>query len=210
MSLLTLPLDVQRLIVNEYLCNEDAAVARCACRALRALVPRARIDACRYRLYAYFCEHGHVALLAWLVQQVPLRESSSRLLCEKAAAGGHVGMLRWLREHGAPWDEWTCAQAAAGGHLAVLEWSRLLAGERLRASTARPSVCVSFRKRRNTHHSESMFARANVGAACWCHVPCASARPKRHVAVPERKRISLAARRHVAARAAARRAASDY
>ncbi len=33
--LLELPLDVRRLLLNEYLCDEDALVARCACRALR-------------------------------------------------------------------------------------------------------------------------------------------------------------------------------
>ena len=147
MSLLALPLDVRRLIVNDYLCNEEALVARCACRALRALVSRARIDLCRYRLYAYFCTRGYAALLAWLLAQVPLPHSmcsdaakgghlatlqwlrahhadSFHGTCAYAAAGGHLAVLQWLREHGAPWDEWTCAWATENKHLAVLAWAR--------------------------------------------------------------------------------------
>ncbi len=131
MSLLTLPADVQRLILNRYLCNQDALVARCACRTLRALVPRARIDACQYRLYGHFCVRNYVALLAWLHTQVPLHESYTGQLCMYAARGGHLATLQWLHKHGAPWDTWTCTSAAASGHLATLQWSRLLAGERL-------------------------------------------------------------------------------
>ncbi len=124
MSLLALPLDVQRLLFSDYLCNEDAFIIRCACRALRALVPRARIDACRRRVYAHFCARGYTALLAWFVNQVPLREWCAGLLCQKAAAGGHLAALQWLRAYGAPWNTDTCARAAGGGHLAALQWSR--------------------------------------------------------------------------------------
>ncbi len=63
--LLALPADVQRLLLDQYLCDEDAAVARCACRALRALVPHERVIACRHRLYAHFCTQGYIAALAW-------------------------------------------------------------------------------------------------------------------------------------------------
>jgi hypothetical protein len=48
--------------------------------------------------------------------------------CENLAGGGHLGghleVLRWAREHGCGWDEWTCARAAADGHLEVLKWAR--------------------------------------------------------------------------------------
>jgi uncharacterized protein YabN with tetrapyrrole methylase and pyrophosphatase domain len=33
-------------------------------------------------------------------------------------------MLRWARENGCPWDEFTCGGAAMGGHLEVLKWAR--------------------------------------------------------------------------------------
>ncbi len=110
MSLLALPLDVLRLLFSEYLRDEDAMVARCACQALRALVPRARIDACRHRLYVHFCIRGYTAALVWLHAQAPLRESRTGVLC---------------------------ALAAGNAHTATLQWSRLLAGERLCVSTAR-------------------------------------------------------------------------
>jgi hypothetical protein len=33
-------------------------------------------------------------------------------------------VLKWARENGCPWDEWTCANAAEGGHLEMLKWAR--------------------------------------------------------------------------------------
>jgi len=44
--------------------------------------------------------------------------------CSSAAEGGHLAVLRWLREIGCPWDAHTCARAAQGGHLEVLKWAR--------------------------------------------------------------------------------------
>ena len=41
-----------------------------------------------------------------------------------AALGGHLGALRWAREHGCPWDATTCSNAARGGHLELLMWAR--------------------------------------------------------------------------------------
>ena len=32
--------------------------------------------------------------------------------------------MKWLWEHGCPWDIGTCSCAADGGHLEVLKWSR--------------------------------------------------------------------------------------
>jgi hypothetical protein len=44
--------------------------------------------------------------------------------CHSAAAGGHLAVLKWAREHGCPWNSGTCAAAAQGGHLDVLKWAR--------------------------------------------------------------------------------------
>jgi hypothetical protein len=43
---------------------------------------------------------------------------------KQVAANGWLGVLRWARAKGYPWDESICAQAAEGGHLDVLRWSR--------------------------------------------------------------------------------------
>lgn len=44
--------------------------------------------------------------------------------CEMAASGGHLEMLKWLRQQGCGWGEQTCTMAAARGHLEVLKWTR--------------------------------------------------------------------------------------
>jgi hypothetical protein len=33
-------------------------------------------------------------------------------------------VLKWARENGCPWDEWTCANAAERGHNDILNWAR--------------------------------------------------------------------------------------
>jgi hypothetical protein len=37
--------------------------------------------------------------------------------------GGHLEVLKWARENGCPWSEWTC-ERGDGGHLEVLKWAR--------------------------------------------------------------------------------------
>jgi hypothetical protein len=41
-----------------------------------------------------------------------------------AAMAGHVEMVKWLHNHGCPWDTLTCSSAARSGHLRVLQWAR--------------------------------------------------------------------------------------
>ena len=40
----------------------------------------------------------------------------------------YIEVLKWLRENGSPWDEWTCAWAADGGQLKVGAYTRPLFG----------------------------------------------------------------------------------
>ena len=46
--------------------------------------------------------------------------------CSRAAMGGHLNVLQWLRSQNPPcvWDECACSGAAMGGHLGVLQWLR--------------------------------------------------------------------------------------
>ena len=42
--------------------------------------------------------------------------------CGRAARGGHIEVLQWLRAEGYPWDESVCWRAAEGGQLDTLKW----------------------------------------------------------------------------------------
>ena len=39
------------------------------------------------------------------------------MTCASAAEGGHIELLRWARENGAPWDEYTRRIAAEKGYV---------------------------------------------------------------------------------------------
>ena len=41
----------------------------------------------------------------------------------RAAEGGHLEVLKWLREHDCVWDARTVEQATAAGHGDVLQWA---------------------------------------------------------------------------------------
>jgi len=69
---------------------------------------------------AAFCQSPSTFVWA-VVNGCPLECAD---ICETLAEGGHLEVLRWAREQGCPWDEWTCARAAEGGHLEVLKWAR--------------------------------------------------------------------------------------
>ncbi len=135
----------------------DAHVARCV-RGCRA-----RIYACRYRLFEHFCTLGYTALLAWLRKQVPLREARANRLCTCAARGGHLVVLQWLYANGASWDEDTCAHAARGGHLATLQW--------LHANGAPWDVQTCHYAARGGHVGTLQWLRAN--GAPWDERTCA-------------------------------------
>ena len=44
--------------------------------------------------------------------------------CRRAALGGHLEVMKWLRAKGCPWDVSTSHAAATGGQLEVLQWMR--------------------------------------------------------------------------------------
>ena len=43
---------------------------------------------------------------------------------EQAAHSGNLGLVRWLRAEGCPWDKWTCFTAIRSGRVEVLRWGR--------------------------------------------------------------------------------------
>mgnify|MGYP001030254524 CR=1 FL=1 len=73
---------------------------------------------------------GSLSLLQWAKQNGC--SFLSYECCHEAAKGGHLEVLKWLRENGHFWDERCChdaalgghLEAAKGGHLEVLKWLR--------------------------------------------------------------------------------------
>jgi hypothetical protein len=72
------------------------------------------------------------------------------------ARGGHLTILKLLRENGATFDEWSCLSAAAAGRLDALQW--------LRANgTVRVRLRVDARFRRETRPHEGLGLVATRG-----------------------------------------------
>ena len=55
--------------------------------------------------------------------QASERSEAPKSLAQGAARGGHLDLLKELREQGYPLDDIVCSSAAAGGHLEVLQWA---------------------------------------------------------------------------------------
>jgi hypothetical protein len=79
-------------------------------------------------LFAHVAGLGDLRMLSWLrarwrpASEAGSEDSQDRPCdpCARAAAGGHLSALQWLRANGLPWDENACAEVARGRHLAVL------------------------------------------------------------------------------------------
>jgi len=74
-----------------------------------------------WRTCEYAAKGGHLRVLKWLRENGCPWDEST---CEKAAEGGHLEVLKWARENGCPWNWLTCAKAAERGHLETLKWAR--------------------------------------------------------------------------------------
>jgi len=93
---------------------------------------------------------GHLAAIKWLSRRIYVKRTTlvadaargghqhvldylcvvhghgvwwDRTACRAAARGGHLEVLRRLRDCGYGWDKTTCTYAAASGCLEVLEWA---------------------------------------------------------------------------------------
>ena len=64
---------------------------------------------------------GHLGVLKW-ARENGCPWDEATLSCAAEEAG--LATLRWCRENGCPWDTTTCAFAARGGHLTTLRWVR--------------------------------------------------------------------------------------
>ncbi len=78
-------------------------------------------DTLKHDLCRNAAEKGNLSILKWA------RETGcywDEWTCTFAAKNGHIEVLQWARQHGCPWNEYTCSCAAGGGHLSVLQWAR--------------------------------------------------------------------------------------
>ena len=78
-------------------------------------------------------QHGQKEILDWFYtlprEDFPsevndLASNPFRVAMRGAARGGHLELVKHLREKGCEWDERTCATAASEGHVHVLEYLR--------------------------------------------------------------------------------------
>ena len=104
-------------------CPVDAALAKSLAfgGSVPALKKAVEMGAPTDNLCFYAAKGGHLEVLKWLRENGCPWDSCT---CYSAAKGGHLEVLKWLRENGCPWDSNTCAHAAQGGHLEVLKWAR--------------------------------------------------------------------------------------
>ena len=80
-----------------------------------------------YEIAKQAAKGGAVECLEWLWENndaLLLKPSAERMLTAEAAAHGRLEALKWLRDRGVLWNEWTCTRAAAGGHLDVIKYAR--------------------------------------------------------------------------------------
>src|SRR5271156_4585165 len=71
-----------------------------------------------------YCYHFTCVLTELFPVTKESEHISSILLAENSAQRGHLSLLKWAREKGYPWNEFTPRAAALGGHLEILKWFR--------------------------------------------------------------------------------------
>ena len=106
----------------------DVARLTAVSRGMRAAVAATKRAVLATKLTVKKPEEGEAVMKGYLSTLKHMhsrgRLSRKKVLCEDAARGGHLDVLKWARENDCPWDEETCANAAGGGHLDVLKWAR--------------------------------------------------------------------------------------
>ncbi len=100
----------------------DLARLRAVSREMRDAVAATGHEV--YELEAENAIHfGNLGALQPMHQRGDLDDDFNSL-CTWAAEEGQLEILKWLRENGAPWNEYTCAWAAHDGDLEMLQWAR--------------------------------------------------------------------------------------
>ena len=99
----------------------DVARLTAVSRGMRAAVAATKRAVLATKLTVKKPEEGEAVMKGYLSTLKHMhsrgRLSRKKDLCEDAARGGHLDVLKWARENDCPWDEDTCWRAAWGGHL---------------------------------------------------------------------------------------------
>jgi len=69
---------------------------------------------------------GHLEMVKWLFWLAKFEGGkyiSDEWTCAAAAQGGHLEVLKFLRENNCRWNKWVCLAAAKQGHLELLKWA---------------------------------------------------------------------------------------
>jgi len=69
------------------------------------------------------CEGGFLDIAIWAKENGCFETLNDINYCRLAAEGGHLKMLKWLREQGFPWDCLTTYGAGKTGHADVFFWA---------------------------------------------------------------------------------------
>jgi hypothetical protein len=79
----------------------------------------------QYHFQCFLCDiaarGGHLTVLKYLRS---IQCPWGNYTCAYAAKNGHLDVLQWCHENGCPWRAITCANAANNGHLNVIKWCR--------------------------------------------------------------------------------------
>ena len=67
-------------------------------------------------------DHGHRELVTWLCGEGGYAMDEG--VMTRAAMGGNLELVQWLRAEGCPWDYFICFVAVQQGHVEVLRWAR--------------------------------------------------------------------------------------
>lgn len=67
--------------------------------------------------------YGHLEIIQYLEMVKPANKKIKyNFVCNHAAAGNQLSILKWLRQQNYPWDKWTSLEAAINSNLECLVW----------------------------------------------------------------------------------------
>lgn len=152
-----------------YRCNcgtSDGSRRRCRCDKC-FIAQTARGDRIRRReriKWMYKIARGEQQGLHFLPgkeDEDEMSEPTTRV-CEKAAAAGHLELLKYARQEGHQWNDAATREAGKNGHLETLKW--------LRSQGCPWCLCLCSLAAKEGHFNILKWARAN--GCPWCYATC--------------------------------------